>query len=169
MPAGPPCSAVIIVCDRLEFYLSYFRQRRPELFGQPRRAVPRDVTEAAVAAAPQVSVSELAALTADPAVLCIDTRGSMAYRIGHVPGAVNIRDDYLDDMLRHGVPFSPSRKVVFICPIGEHSKRLAAFLTQAGYDAAGLAGGVVAWRDAGLPLESTLTQENAARAPGDVI
>ena len=166
VPAGPPRSAVIIVCDRLEFYLSYFRQRRPELFGQPRRAVPRDMTAAAVAAAPQVSVSELAALTADPAVLCIDTRGSMAYRIGHVPGAVNIRDDYLDDMLRHGVPFSPSRKVVFICPIGEHSKRLAAFLTQAGYDAAGLAGGVVAWRDADLPLESTLTQANAARDAG---
>ena len=169
LPAGPPRSAVIIVCDRLEPYLSYFRQRRPELFGQARRAAPGDLTDDAVAAAPEVSVTELATLSADPAVLCIDTRGSMAYRIGHVPGSVNIRDDYLEDMLRHGVPFPPSRKVVFICPIGEYSKRLAAFLAQTGHDAAGLAGGVVAWRDAGLPLESSLTQGGAARAPDDVI
>lgn len=158
VPPGPPRRAVIIVCDRLEPYLSYVRQRRPELFGQPRRAAPGDLTADAVAAAPEMSVRELAALNADPGVLCIDTRGSMAYRIGHVPGSVNIRDDYLEDMLRHGIPFPPSHRIVFICPIGEYSKRLAAFLTQAGHDAAGLAGGVVAWRDAGLPLESSLTR-----------
>ena len=118
VPAGPPRSAAIIVCDRLEPYLSYFRQRRPGLFGRARRAAPGDLTDDAVAAAPEVSASELATLSAGPAVLCIDTRGSMAYRIGHVPGSVNIRDDYLEDMLRHGVPFPSSRKIVFICPIG---------------------------------------------------
>ena len=80
----------------------------------------------------------------------------MAYRIGHVPGSVNIRDDHLEDMLRHGIPFSRSRTLVFVCPVGEYSRRLAAFLRQAGHDAASLAGGVVAWRDAGLPLESGL-------------
>ena len=76
----------------------------------------------------------------------------MAYRIGHVPGSVNIRDDHLEDMLRQGFPFPSSRKIVLICPIGEYSTRLAASLTQAGHDAASLAGGIVAWRDAGLPL-----------------
>ena len=78
----------------------------------------------------------------------MDTRGSMAYRIGHVPGSVNIRDDYLEDMLRHGTPFPAARKIVLICPVGDYSRRLAAFLAQAGHDAASLAGGVVAWRDA---------------------
>jgi hypothetical protein len=34
--------------------------------------------------------------------------------------------------------------VVFVCPVGEYSRRLAAFLRQAGHDA-------------GLPLESGLT------------
>ncbi len=80
----------------------------------------------------------------------------MAYRAGHVPGSVNIRDDYLEDMFRHGSPFPLICKIVFICPAGEYSRRLAAFLTQAGYDAASLAGGVTAWRDAGMPLESGL-------------
>ena len=106
--------------------------------------------------------AELASLGADAPVLCVDTRGSMAYRIGHVPGSVNIRDDHLEDMLRQGSPFPSSRRIVLICPIGEYSGRLAASLTQAGHDAASLAGGIVAWRDAGLPLESSLAHGNVS-------
>jgi len=161
---GGPRRAVIIACDRLEPYLSYIRQRRPELFGQTRGVTPRDPPARALAAA-GISAAELASLGADAPVLCVDTRGSMAYRIGHVPGSVNIRDDHLEDMLRQGFPFPSSRKIVLICPIGEYSKRLAASLTQAGHDAASLAGGIVAWRDAGLPLESSLAHGNASAGP----
>ena len=39
---GAPRRAVIIACDRLEPYLSYIRQRRPELFGQTRGVTPSD-------------------------------------------------------------------------------------------------------------------------------
>ena len=163
--ADGPRRAVIIACDRLEPYLSYVRQRRPDLFGQARRDTPADLTAADLADAPEVSVSELAAASSHPAVLCVDTRGSMAYRAGHVPGSVNIRDDYLEDMLRHGSPFPASRKIVLICPAGEYSRRLAAFLNRAGYDAASLAGGVTAWRDAGLALESSLLQDVAGTRP----
>lgn len=164
VPAGETRTAVIIVCDRIEWYLSYLRKRRPELFGQTRRLTPADLPVEEVAAAPQVSVAELAGLGADPSVLCIDTRGGMAYRIGHVPGAANIRDDYLEDMLRHGVPFPPSRRIVLVCPVGEYSRRIAAFLTRSGHDAASLAGGVVAWRDAGMPLESGAVPRDALAA-----
>jgi len=151
--AGPPRRAVIIACDRLEPYLSYVRQRRPGLFGAARAAPPADLPPETPPA--EVSVAELASLGDGAPVLCIDTRGAMAYRIGHVPGSVNIRDDHLEEMLRQGSPFPASRKIVLICPAGEYSKRLAGRLTQAGLDAASLAGGVVAWRDAGLPLESS--------------
>ena len=161
---GAPRRAVIIACDRLEPYLSYIRQRLPELFGQTRGVTPPDPPAQALAAA-EISVAELASLGDDAPVLCVDTRGSMAYRIGHVPGSVNIRDDHLEDMLRQGFPFPSSRKIVLICPIGEYSKRLAASLTQAGHDAASLAGGIVAWRDAGLPLESSLAHGNASAGP----
>ena len=161
---GAPRRAVIIACDRLEPYLSYIRQRRPELFGQTPGVTPPDPPAQALAAA-EISVAELASLGADAPVLCVDTRGSMAYRIGHVPGSVNIRDDHLEDILRQGFPFPSSRKIVLICPIGEYSTRLAASLTQAGHDAASLAGGIVAWRDAGLPLESSLPHGNASAGP----
>jgi len=166
VPEGPPRRAVIIACDRLEPYLSYVRKRRPELFGQARRAAPRDLPDDVVAATPELPVSALAGMISDPAVLCIDTRGSMAYRIGHLPGSLNISDDHLEDMFRHGNPFPRSRFIVFVCSIGEYSRRLAAYLGQAGHNAASLKGGVVAWRDAGLPLESGLsaTQGGVASA-----
>jgi cysteine synthase B len=164
-PDGVPRRAVIIACDRLEPYLSYIRQRRPDLFGSVRDVAPVDLPDqtlpAAEISAAEVSVTELAAVSAGAPVLCVDTRGSMAYRIGHVPGSVNIRDDHLEDILRQGSPFPASRKIVLICPVGEYSKRLAARLTQAGHDAASLAGGIVAWRDAGLPLESSLGRGDA--------
>ena len=156
-PAGSPRRAVVIACDRLEPYLSYIRARRPDLFGQARHPGPGDLPDDVVAAVPELPAEALAGMLADASVLCVDTRGGLAYRIGHLPGSVNMPDDYLEDMLRHGNPFPRSRTVVFVCPAGEYSRRLAAFLRQGGHDAASLAGGVVAWRDAGLPLESGLT------------
>jgi cysteine synthase B len=147
--------AVIIVCDRLESYISYIKKRRPDLFGRPAGRRVRDLTPQDVAGTPEISPDELEALDGHHDVLKIDTRGSMAYRIGHVPGSINIRDDYLEDMLSQGLPFPTSMRLVFICPVGEYSKALVAFTRQAGYDAASLAGGVVAWRDAGKRLESS--------------
>ncbi|MFI9508533.1 pyridoxal-phosphate dependent enzyme [Nocardia sp. NPDC052566] len=151
-PADDPIVAVLIVCDRLEPYLSYLEKRRPDLFGRAER---RDKPTAAdLDATPRLSPGELAELDRTGRPTIVDTRGAMAYRIGHVPGALNIRDDQLDEMFGSGVPFPRSRPVVFVCPVGELSVRFAALARRAGYDAASLAGGVVAWRDAGLPLES---------------
>lgn len=155
-PAGEgPVTAVLIVCDRIEPYLSYFRKHRPGLFGDtPDRTA---ISDADLAAVPQLTPQELAARR--DGRLVIDTRGGMAYRIGHVPGSINIRDDHLDDLLAQGSPFPPSTPVVFVCPVGERSTRLAALAQRTGQDAAGLAGGIVAWRDAGLPLESSARRE----------
>ncbi|MEU8898570.1 pyridoxal-phosphate dependent enzyme [Nocardia sp. NPDC048505] len=147
-----PLVAVVIVCDRLEPYLSYLKKRRPHLFGRTDRRPP--ATAAELAAVPGLTPAELADLDAAGRPVIVDTRGAMAYRIGHVPGALNIRDDQLDDMLAQGIPFPRSRPVIFVCPVGEISRRFAALARRDGYDAATLTGGVTAWRDAGLPLEN---------------
>ncbi|MFC9894892.1 pyridoxal-phosphate dependent enzyme [Nocardia sp. NPDC127579] len=146
-----PLVAVVIVCDRLEPYLSYLEKRRPERFGRSDRRPPP--TAAELAAAPTLTPPELARLDETGRPVVVDTRGAMAYRIGHVPGALNIRDDHLDDMLTQGMPFPRSRPVVFVCPVGEISRRFAALARRDGYDASTLEGGITAWRDAGLPLE----------------
>ncbi|MFD3595113.1 pyridoxal-phosphate dependent enzyme [Nocardia sp. NPDC058640] len=148
-PDGRPLVAVLIVCDRIEPYLSYFAKRRPDLFGKPAAPTPPSPADAA----PTLSPAALAELDRTGRPTIVDTRGAMAYRVGHVPGAVNIRDDQLDDLLAQGVPFPRSRPVVFVCPVGETSQRFAASAHAAGFDAFGLAGGMVAWRDAGLPME----------------
>lgn len=149
-PTDRPLVAVLIVCDRLEPYLSYIAKRRPDLFGTTAPAPPSpDDT----AAAPTLTPAALAELDRTGRPTVVDTRGAMAYRVGHVPGAINLRDDQLDEMLAQGVPFPRSRPVVFVCPVGETSLRFAAVAHRAGYEAFSLAGGIVAWRDAGYPLE----------------
>ncbi|MEV0075149.1 pyridoxal-phosphate dependent enzyme [Nocardia neocaledoniensis] len=147
-PADRPLVAVLIVCDRLEPYLSYIAKRRPDLFGQAAPPEPPDASTA-----PTLTPAELAELDRTGRPTVVDTRGAMAYRVGHVPGALNIRDDHLDEMLTQGMPFPRSRPLVFVCPVGEASLRFAALAHRAGYDAYSLAGGIVAWRDAGCPLE----------------
>lgn len=148
-----PVTAVLIACDRLEPYLSYFRQYRPDLFGRTARFEP---SPGDLAGVPLLTPAQLAARSGD-GTLIVDSRGQMAYRIGHVPGAVNIRDDQLEESLAHGSPFSPRTPVVFVCPMGERSTWLAACARAAGQDAYGLEGGIVAWRDAGYPLARNST------------
>ena len=152
VPAGTTRTAVVIACDRLEGYVSYLRARRPQAFGDTGEHLLASVTPVDVAAVPPLLPADLRAAPAGR-YLVVDTRGAMAYRVGHVPGALNIRDDHLEAMLAQGVPFPPDARVVLVCPVGEYSARVAALLRRRGREALSLTGGVVAWRDAGFPLE----------------
>ncbi|GHJ35168.1 hypothetical protein Sm713_07770 [Streptomyces sp. TS71-3] len=150
-------TAVFIVCDRAESYLSYVRQRRPELLGAPRRGHHvSDLTDADVAAgAKTIGTGDARRWIADgqPAPLVVDLRGPHAYAALHIEGSVNIVDEVFDELVRGGLPFSKSRPVLLACPVGEKSARYAALLTRMGHpDVRSLTGGVVAWRDAGAPL-----------------
>lgn len=146
-----PVVAVIIICDRLEPYLSYIRQRRPELFG---RAGDHSAPEPAeIAAVPLLTPAALAELAATERPVVVDTRGAMAYRVAHIPGAVNIPDDRLTGLFAHGTPFSRANPVVFTCPTGDISRSFAAIARRTGHTAYSLDGGVAEWRAAGLPLE----------------
>ena len=143
-------TAVFIVCDRVESYLSYLRDRRPELFGRPpRRNDPRTLTEAEVAAAPAIDVDEARRWPG----LVVDLRSPYAYQALHIDGSINIVDEVFADLLHGGLPFSRRRPVLLVCPVGEKSARYAALLTRMGHpDVRSLAGGIIAWRDAGAEL-----------------
>ncbi|GAA4798805.1 pyridoxal-phosphate dependent enzyme [Streptomyces ziwulingensis] len=154
---GERQSAVFIVCDRAESYLSYVRLRRPELLGRPRRDHPsRDLsgTEAraeAKAVGPDEARRWIAA--GEPRPLVVDLRGPHAYAALHIEGSVNIADELFGELLRGGLPFSKRTPVLLACPVGEKSLRHAAALTRLGHpDVRSLEGGIVAWRDAGAPL-----------------
>ncbi|MGI5347155.1 pyridoxal-phosphate dependent enzyme [Streptomyces sp. CA-250714] len=147
-------SAVFIVCDRVESYLSYIRQQRPDLLGRPcRRNSVADLSAAEVRAAPAVSVAEAQQWIATDRPLVVDLRSPFAYAALHIDGSINIVDELFGELLRGGLPFSRSRQVLLACPVGEKSAQYAALLTRMGHpDVRSLAGGIVAWRDAGAPL-----------------
>ncbi|MEV0900037.1 pyridoxal-phosphate dependent enzyme [Actinoplanes sp. NPDC049802] len=147
-------TAVFIVCDRVESYLSYLRERRPELFQQPARAHSvRTLTGDELAAVRTVDVAGAQEWIAREQPLIVDLRSPFAYRALHLDGSVNIADDLFEEMLRGGLPFSRRRPVLLVCPVGEKSARYAALLTRMGHpDARSLSGGVIAWRDAGAEL-----------------
>lgn len=153
---GERKTAVFIVCDRAESYMSYVRQRRPELLQRPARVNDvRTVSEDEVSRVRSLSVAEAAEWIEREHPVVIDLRGSFAFRALHLAGSINIVDEVFEELARDGTPVSPRQPVLLVCPVGEQSLRYAALLTRLGHrDARSLAGGVVAWRDAGQQLVS---------------
>ena len=150
-------SAVFIVCDRAESYLSYVRQRRPELLGRARRghraASLGDDEVRAEARVAGVDEARRWIAEGEPRPLVVDLRGTHAYAALHIEGSVNIVDELFEELVRGGLPFSKRTPVLLACPVGEKSLRYAALLSRMGHpDVRSLAGGIVAWRDAGAPL-----------------
>ncbi|MFJ7771147.1 pyridoxal-phosphate dependent enzyme [Streptomyces sp. NPDC097107] len=150
-------TAVFIVCDRAESYLSYVRARRPGLLGRASRGPTlATLTEEEVRAGGRsATVGEARRRLAegDPRPLVVDLRSPHAYAALHIEGSVNIVDELFEELVRGGLPFAKRTPVLLACPVGERSLRYAALLTRMGHpDVRSLAGGIVAWRDAGAPL-----------------
>ncbi|MEU7281040.1 pyridoxal-phosphate dependent enzyme [Streptomyces sp. NPDC045431] len=152
--AGGRRTAVFIVCDRVESYLGYVRKRRPELFGlPPAKNSVATLSDGEVRSATVIDVVDARKWIAAENPLVVDLRGPFAYGALHIDGSVNIVDELFDELVRGGLPFSKSRPVLLACPVGEKSARYAALLTRMGHpDVRSLAGGIIAWRDAGAPL-----------------
>ncbi|MER5929048.1 pyridoxal-phosphate dependent enzyme [Streptomyces sp. NPDC002054] len=147
-------TAVFIVCDRAESYLGYVGRRRPELLGRPpvRNSV-ATLTRTELDGAPIIDVGEAQKWIETGQPLVVDLRGPFAFAALHIDGSVNIVDELFEELLRGGLPFSRTRPVLLACPVGEKSARYAALLTRMGHpDVRSLAGGIIAWRDAGAPL-----------------
>ncbi|MFD7896721.1 pyridoxal-phosphate dependent enzyme [Streptomyces sp. NPDC059568] len=147
-------AAVFIVCDRIESYLSYVKQRRPELIGlAARKNSLLDVSAAELAAVVTVGAREAQEWIAREQPLVIDLRSPSAYAALHIEHAVNITDELFAELVRGGLPFSRRKPVLLTCPVGDRSARYAALLSRMGHtDARSLDGGIIAWRDAGAPL-----------------
>ncbi|MFC9946525.1 pyridoxal-phosphate dependent enzyme [Streptomyces pratensis] len=149
-----PATAVFIVCDRVESYLSYIRKRRPELLGQrPGNNSAASVSLEELHQTAAVGVAEAQKWIAAEKPLVVDMRSPYAFTALHIEGSINIVDELFEDLVRGGLPFSKSQSVLLACPVGEKSLRYAALLTRMGHpDVRSLTGGIIAWRDAGAPL-----------------
>jgi rhodanese-related sulfurtransferase len=100
-----------------------------------------------------VSPSELMGrLESSSAPLVLDVRTPGEFAAGHVPGAINISHDALDERLTE-LGDRPDAEVVVYCERGPRAAKAAALLAGAGFSAVRrLAGDMAGWRAAGLPV-----------------
>lgn len=97
-------------------------------------------------AVPEIDVSELASRL--PGATLIDVREPDEYEEGHVAGARLIPLGQVPDRLDE----IPTTEVLLICRSGARSMRAAQFLVARGHSAVNVAGGTLAWIDAGRPV-----------------
>ena len=96
-------------------------------------------------------------LDTDSPCQLIDVRPYPDFAIGHIRGAQLMP---LDEIPRRLDEIDRARPVVLVCRTGKRSAQARETLDAAGFDQASeLAGGILAWQQAGLPLDI------AARAP----
>lgn len=144
-------NAVFIVCDRIEPYISYIKERRPQLFGlnAPAQAT-CEITQAEVDGAPSVDAADAWKWLKTKKAILVDVRGRQSFKALHIPGSLNIPDSYLEDLLQKTQPFERQKKIVFVCPMGKRSKVYAAIAQRVGYEAYNLKSGIMGWKEEGL-------------------
>ncbi|HEY9678369.1 MAG TPA: pyridoxal-phosphate dependent enzyme [Drouetiella sp.] len=147
-------NAVFLVCDRVEWYLSFLQKLRPQWFGlHSRESGLKNITLEQIEAVKKITPSKLEAMLENSTpITLVDLRGGLAFKGSHVDTSVNMPAEMLEELLQWNIPLSQSKPVVFICPVGDQSKRFAAHLIESGFEAMSLEGGFAAWRDQEKPI-----------------
>jgi hydroxyacylglutathione hydrolase len=84
-------------------------------------------------------------------VTIVDVRGANAYAEGHIPGAINISSNELDQRVDE-IP--EDKRLILVCQGGPVSRQALETVREAGFeDANNMAGGMSAWEEAGYSLE----------------
>jgi rhodanese-related sulfurtransferase len=102
-------------------------------------------------ALPEVPAAEAHRRTQQEGVLLLDVRESFELAEARVPGAINIP---LGELAVRQAELDRDRPVAVICRSGNRSAMAVQHLRQLGVDATNVAGGLIGWHGAGLPLET---------------
>ena len=98
------------------------------------------------------NAKEFAELATKSDVVTVDVRTAEEFAVDHIVGAINIdmkKRDFMDQ-IKSAVP--ADKTVAVYCRSGRRSHEAAIRLTFAGYKCVNLAGGILAWKEAGLPV-----------------
>ena len=93
---------------------------------------------------------QVAALLRGGAIQLIDVRQPEEYAAGRIAGSRLIE---LAQLSAKAQTIDPDRPVVFYCRSGSRSAMATEAFIRAGFDAYNMAGGLLDWTGAGLPLE----------------
>ena len=154
-----PANAVFIACDRMEWYMSYIKKRRPEIFdSEIKRETIRTLTEEDMKYAKTIDVNNVEEWIEKNNPIIIDLRGNLAYKNGHIANAINITDIFFEDLVDNGTPFSKENSVLLVCSIGDKSKKFSSLLNKKGMNVYSLENGMTAWRENSLPVKRSLRE-----------
>jgi rhodanese-related sulfurtransferase len=99
------------------------------------------------------SVSECKALLDEGGYVFLDCREPKEYKMGHVPGAINIPRGLLEFKVANQIPDNET-KIVMYCKSGGRGCLAACTLCRMGYkNVVNMGGGWLAWEKAGYPVE----------------
>ena len=97
-------------------------------------------------------VQGFAELIADSSVVVLDVRTAAEYAEGHIQGAILI-DQGQSDFVENAKAALPAEKTIAVyCKSGRRSAKAAGKLAALGYKCVSLKGGILAWKEAGLPV-----------------
>lgn len=154
-----PANAVFIACDRMEWYMSYIKKRRPEIFdSEIKRETIRILTEEDMKYAKTIDINNAEEWIEKNNPIIIDLRGNLAYKNGHIANAINITDIFFEDLVDNGTPFSKENSVLLVCSIGDKSKKFSSLLNKKGMNVYSLENGMIAWRENSFPLKRSLRE-----------
>ena len=97
---------------------------------------------------PAIQPSEVATKLADGWML-LDVRTDDEWAQGYVDGAVHIPIDQLMGRLDE-----VADQVICMCAVGARSARVVEYLNAHGHNAVNVDGGIYAWADQGLPIQT---------------
>ena len=154
-----PANAVFIACDRMEWYMSYIKKRRPEIFdSEIKRETIRTLTEEDMKYAKTIDINNAEEWIEKNNPIIIDLRGNLAYKNGHIANAINITDIFFEDLVDNGTPFSKENSVLLVCSIEDKSKKFSSLLNKKGMNVYSLENGMTAWRENSLPVKRSLKE-----------
>ena len=97
-------------------------------------------------------VKEFAELITDSNVVILDVRKTDEFAEGHITGAILI-DQFQSDFLEQAQAKLPKDKTIAIyCRSGRRSANAAGKLADVGYKCVNLKGGIIAWKEANMPV-----------------
>ena len=103
-------------------------------------------------------VKEFAELIADSNVVILDVRKADEFADGHIKGAILI-DQFQSDFVEQAKAKLPKDKTIAIyCRSGRRSANAAGKLADIGYKCVNLKGGILAWKEANMPVVFTNKQ-----------
>jgi rhodanese-related sulfurtransferase len=98
-----------------------------------------------------LSVEEVKAGLEDGSILLVDVREPNETAVERIPGAVEFPLSTFDAA---ALPDPGEKTLVFSCRSGQRSQKAAAAAQAAGYDLhSHMAGGILAWKEAGFPTD----------------